>query len=273
MTTSYRQLTFKDVDGLAFAAALGKFKQTNLPEKYITKTVGPLLELFQLSASGRVPQLGSWLVLNGSDSFLNALQKGLYSWFSPTKNHMGFIQAVRNGGNTDVALTAFLMKALQAGRDISGLPLRVAQQIVAAMQELENNIHEHSGAPETGILAYKATPGEFEFVVADRGMGILRSLCRCENYVNLPDEGKALEAALTDGVSRHGPNSSHGHGFRPIFIGLVNLYGELRFRSGDHAITMNGTKPELATAKISQKATLDGFFASIRCHKNPSPFV
>ena len=79
-------------------------------------------------------------------------------------------------------------------------------------------------------------------------------------------KAKALEAALTDGVSRYGPNRNRGHGFRPIFTGLVNLHGELRFRSGDHAITMDGTSPALATSRISQKAPIDGFFASVRCH-------
>ena len=52
------------------------------------------------------------------------------------------------------------------------------------------------------MLACKAEPGAFEFVVADRGIGILRSLRRCDSYAALPDKGKAQEAALTDGISR-----------------------------------------------------------------------
>ena len=161
------------------------------------------------------------------------------------------------------------MTAKRMGREISGLPATVSGQLVATMEELGNNIHEHANAPETGVLAYRAEPGAFEFVVADRGMGILRSLRRCDAYAALPDEGKALAAALTDGISRHGPNSNHGHGFRPIFTGLINLHGELRFRSGDHAIILDGTSPEPATARIIQKAPIDGFFASVRCHASP----
>ena len=95
---------------------------------------------------------------------------------------------------------------------------------------------------------------------------VLRSLRRNAAYAGLQDEGKALEAAMTDGVSRYGPNNNRGYGFRPIFTGLANLHGELRFRSGDHAITMDGTSPALTTSRISQKAPLDGFFASVRCH-------
>ena len=50
---------------------------------------------------------------------------------------------------------------------------------------------------------------------------------------------------------------------------LVNLHGELRFCSGYHAITMEGTSPDLTTARISQKAPIDCFFASVRCHPRP----
>ena len=103
---------------------------------------------------------------------------------------------------------------------------------------------------------------EIAAAAADRGIGILRSLCRCAAYAALLDEGKAL----TDGVSRHGPDSNHGHGFRPIFTSLMNLHGELRFRSGDHAIVMDGASPALATSRITQKAPIDGFFASVRWH-------
>ena len=213
-----------------------------------------------------MPRPGTWLALNGAAPMIAALDQNRESWTAPLNHHAGFIRAVRCGPDGDSRLTGFLMKAKRAGQDVSGLSNSVSGQLVAAMKELENNIHEHADAPETGILAYRAEPGAFEFVVADRGIGVLRSLRRCETYASLPDEGKALQAALTDGVSRHGPDSNHGHGFRPIFTGLMNLHGELRFRSGDHAITMDGTSPGLATARITQKARLDGFFASIRCY-------
>ena len=195
-----------------------------------------------------------------------ALAQDRESWTAPRDQHAGFIRAVGRGPNGDNRLTAFLMRVKQAGQEVSGLPAAVSGQLVAAMEELENNIHEHADAPETGMLAYRAEPGAFELVVADRGIGVLRSLRRCATYAALPDEGKALEAALTDGVSRHGQDSNHGHGFRPIFTGLMNLHGELRFRSGDHAVTMDGTSPTLATSRITQKAPIDGFFASVRCH-------
>lgn len=269
MTETPKQLLFSDVDGLAFAAARGRLDHTKFPSIYVPKQLGPLLELLQLYTSGRMPRPHNCLELDDAEPFAAALEQGEESWIAPAHQYAGFIRAFRNGPDGDSRLTGFLMRAKRVCQDISGLPATVSGQLVAAMEELENNIHEHADAPETGILAYRAEPGIFEFVVADRGIGVLHSLRRCQAYASMSDEGKALEAALTDGVSRHGENSNHGHGFRPIFIGLMNLHGELRFRSGDHAITMDGTSPMLATSRITQKAPIDGFFASVRCHARP----
>lgn len=266
MTAVRKQLLFRDVDGLAFAAAHGNLEDTKLPATYVPHRLGPLLELMQLYAGGRLPRPRKWLVLDGAAPFICALEQAKGSWVSSTQRHSGFIRATRRGAYADSRFTGFLMNAKRAGREVACLPAAASGQLVAAMEELESNIHEHADAPETGILAYRAEPGAFEFVVADRGMGILHSLRRNAAYACLPDEGEALEAALTDGVSRYGPNSNRGYGFRSIFTGLTNLHGELRFRSGDHAITMDGTSPALATSRISQKAPLDGFFASVRCH-------
>ena len=266
MTAVGRQLLFRDVDGLALAAANGKLDETKLPATYVPHRLGPLLELMQLYAGGRMPRPSNWLVLDGASPLVDALEQKEESWVSPRQRYVGFIGAARRGREGDSRFTGFLMNAKRAGNEVAGLPAAVSGQLVAAMEELENNIHEHAGAPDTGILAYRAEPGAFEFVVADRGIGILRSLRRCPAYAVLPDEGRALEAALTDGVSRYGPHSNHGYGFRPIFTGLMNLHGELRFRSGDHAITMDGTSPAIATSRTTQKAAIDGFFASVRCH-------
>ena len=266
MTARRKHLLFSDVDGLAFAAARGRLDPRKLPAAYTPQRLGPLLELLHLSAGGRIPPPGNWLSPNGTAPMMTAVAQGRESWTAPGDEHSGFIRAVRRGPDGGNRLTGFLMKAKRAGRDVSGLPATVAGQLVAAMHELENNIHEHADAPETGILAYKAEPGAFEFVVADRGIGILRSLRRSTAHAALADEGRALETALADGVSRHGPGSNHGHGFRPIFIGLMNLHGELRFRSGDHAITMDGASPTPVTSKITQKAPIDGFFSCVRCH-------
>ena len=269
MTAAHKQLLFSDVDGLAFAAVRGKLDKTMPLPAYEPRQLGPLLELLHLSAGGRLPCPERWLSLNAAASLVSALEQRKDYWVSLAAPRVGFIRTARSRPDGDNLLTSFLMKAKKAGQEVSGLPATVSRQLVAAMRELENNIHEHAEAPETGIIAFKAEAGVFEFVVADHGIGILNSLRRCVTYAELSDDGRALLAALREGVSRYGPNSQRGYGFRPMFIGLVNLRGELRFRSGDHAVTMDGIGPEVTTAKTAQKAPIDGFFASVRCHANP----
>jgi hypothetical protein len=132
------------------------------------------------------------------------------------------------------------------------------------MEELENNIHEHSEAAATGVLAFRAALGVFEFVAADRGIGVLASLRKAQTYSVLTDHGRALQTALSDGASRF-EGSRRGHGFRPIFLGLMNLQGSLRFRSGDHALLMDGTSPSLSISRLAQKPSYDGFFVSVHC--------
>lgn len=261
-----RPLTFSIVDGLAFAAARGRLDATQLPTPYALGNLGPLLELVHLAAGGRLPDPagGGWVDLNGAAPMIAALREKRECWLSSAGRQMGFIRTVRGEPDGDNRLTAFLMDAQRAARDVARQPGTTPGQLVAAMQELESNIHEHSNAPDTGLLAFRAAPGEFEFVAGDRGIGILASFQSSSTYASLLDHGMALELALTDGISRFGEDKGRGHGFRPIFLGLVNLWGSLRFRSGDHALTMDGTSPDLTTAQLAQKPTIDGFFASVR---------
>lgn len=261
-------LTFAAVDGLGFAAAAGRLEAANKTERYAPASLGPLLELLHLAAGGRLPSAvaRASLAENGAGLMISALQDGRECWINPRNRRIGFVRAIRRGhDDQDCVLTSFLMDAQRAAREVAGLPGTTPGQLVAAMQELESNIHEHSDAADTGLLAFRATQGAFEFVAADRGIGILKSLQRCPALAALQDHGNAIQAALSDGTSRFGADSRRGHGFRPIFLGLANLRGSLRFRSGDHALLIDGTSPNLATAQLAQKPWIDGFLASVRC--------
>ena len=183
---------------------------------------------------------------------------------------MGVVRAVRRVPNGNERWTSFLMDAQRAARNITKLPGLTPGQLVASMEELENNIHEHCCAADTGLVAFFGRKSHFEFVVADLGVGVLNSLQSSAQHVNLADHGKALELALTDGVSRYGDNTQRGYGFRPIFVGLVNLQVSLRFRSGDHALTMDGSNPNLGSSQLAQKADIGGFFVSVSCHASSS---
>ena len=205
----------------------------------------------------------NWLSPNGLADFIRAWSDGQRQWLSRT-SHFGFIRTREESETWRIESTGFLMKVQRAARGISKLSGSVPGQMAAAIQELEGNIQEHSGAASTGVLVFRATTNVFEFVVADRGIGILASLRSSPTYHGLCDYGSALELALTDGASRF-CDPRRGHGFRPLFQGLTDLNGYLRFRTGDGAIVMDGTAPTLAVAQISQKPSLKGFFASVRC--------
>jgi hypothetical protein len=263
-----RPLKFTAVDELGFAVASGQLVLKNLPARYVVTRLGPLFELLSFVEGRRLPLelIQNWLVPNGAERMLAAWHASSERWTS-RDGRLGFIRTHRTGPNADTFMTAFLMNAKKAARDVSELPETTAGQLAAAMEEMENNIHEHSDAPDSGIAAFRAMPGVFEFIVADRGIGILESLRTCPDFSGLNDHGKALQSALDDGTSRFGKSAGRGHGFRPIFLGLMNLFGSLRFRSGDHALIMDGTTPTLSTAQLAQKPPIDGFFASVICRK------
>ncbi len=260
MSAAPEPLTFTAVDGLlGFASSAGHLNSARLSVRYTPHRLGPLLEFLYLVAGNRLSgaAVSNLLAPNGAAPMIAALQEGRERWASSDNRRMGFIRAVRLAPDGDEHLTAFLMDAQRAGRDVAKLPGTTPGQLVAAMQELENNIHEHSEAAETGLLAYRAAPGIFEFVAADRGIGILASLRRSPEFASLTDHGRAIESALADGTSRFGMNMGRGNGFRPIFLGLLNLQGSLRFRSGDHALLMDGTSPQLSTARQSDAGRQD----------------
>lgn len=166
----------------------------------------------------------------------------------------GFVLTQRNAELDDqTAWMGFCLKFRQAA-ELAGLHIKTARGVTGAFQELESNIHMHSRRSHDGVVGYRATQGEFEFVIADSGIGALASLRENPTYADLHDHGRALELALTDGVSRFSVDSGHGVGFRDLFIGLANLNGELRFRSGDHALTIDGRGPSLVSRRLTQKA-------------------
>lgn len=149
---------------------------------------------------------------------------------------------------------------------VAGLARGLAAGLMGALGELLDNVFEHSGRPESGVVAYAASDGAFEFVVADVGRGVLASLRENPDFAGLSDSGTALRVAVSDGVSRHARSSGHGYGIGQLFRALAHNSAELRFRSGDHALRLWGDAPSLAGhVELAQKAWLDGLAVSVRC--------
>ena len=266
MTTQTKPLSFHEIDDLGFAALSSRLNISNLPASYRSFSLGPLMELLHLVGAGLLPDplAGKWLALNGAAALVNAIQGGHDYWVCTKTGRMGTLRTARSGASADDQLTAFLMHAKRAAKEVAKLPGSTPGQLAAALGEMESNIHEHSKSPSTGILAFRATKGVFEFVAADHGIGVLASLQSNSDFADLADHGQALQLALSEGVSRFGASSSRGHGFRPLFLGLMNLQGFLRFRSGNQALILDGSSVNLATAGVLQKPPVDGFFVSVQ---------
>jgi hypothetical protein len=256
---------FSALDDLAFAAGLGRLNGRT-PPRMTAVSLSPVVEMAHLARAGVLPapDKADWLVLDGLAVLYRAVLGGRFRWICPDGHRIGFLRTRRQPADDDKELLGFCFAARQAAA-MAGFSARTAQQLAAAISELHSNIYEHSGASGTGLIAFRAGVSSFEFVVSDRGVGILETLQTCSAYSHLADHGNALMLALADGVSRYGPNTGHGFGFRPIFSGLANLKGLLRFRSGDHALTLDGTCPLATTAKPAQKMAISGFIVSVTC--------
>jgi hypothetical protein len=138
--------------------------------------------------------------------------------------HRGFLRTVFDPLKVrdDPERTQFLMAARKSAEAV-GFPGATAQSLAAAIREMESNVHEHSERASTGIIVFQARPSDFEFVVADAGIGILATLREALEFRHLSDHGQALHAALQEGVSRYGRSADRGNGFRDLFRGLADL--------------------------------------------------
>ena len=262
-------LTFAALDGLAFAAARNRLGALPAGTVYAGRALGPFLELSQLAGAGLLPRPGDapWLAPGSLHAFDAALRSGRKQWICPDGASAGFFRMGAEWSEDNTPWIGFQLAAQKAAAAM-GFHRRTAAQFVAALGEMFSNVHEHSGAPSSGIAAFVGGRDAFEFAVADSGIGVRDSLRSCKNYADLTDDGKALRLALTDGVSRFGSQSGRGKGFRPIFVGLANLSGALRFRSGDHALVIDGQKIGNMSAVTAQKVHLPGFLASVSCLLN-----
>jgi hypothetical protein len=255
-------LTFAALDGIAFAASRDRL--CDVPQ-YVADELGPLIEMVQLARTGLLPPPSSapWLRSNGTEAVLRAAVGGPERWSSPHGSGSGFFRC--DVLQTEPARwTSFKLDAHKAAL-AAGFPSQAVSRLLGAMGEIADNVLEHSDAAPTGFIVFCGRPGSFEFAVADDGIGVLASLRSNQQYAHLADDGDALQCALTDGESRFGKAAQRGTGFSTLFRSLVNMNASLRFRSGDHALSIHGKSPTLVNAHVARKPYAAGFMTSVRC--------
>ena len=268
LMTAPHRLDFALLDDVSLAVQRKDFDASAILQRLEIERIGPLVELLILSRNPSRTSLS--LVPLPSTKLLSFLRKAIRSECSfgrcSNDEKAGFILTTRNPRADDpVMWTAFCLSAQQGAID-SGLAQEQAKGLVGAMREIEENIHLHSQRTHDGLVAYRATRDEFEFVVADSGIGALASLRQSPDYEHVTDPGIAIQVALKDGESRLKYKSEgHGYGFRQLFVGLANLNASLRFRSDDHSLTINGDSPVLMAMHLGQTSRLQGFFVNVVC--------
>lgn len=156
---------------------------------------------------------------------------------------------------------AFCLRLMYAGME-AGLSKEFSQALAGTFEEMTGNLQEHSEAPQSGLVGYRYGVGEFEYVVADAGIGVLKSLKRHPDYSCLADSGEALETAVGSGESRHGRRQLRGFGFNKLMYNIAQRNSYLRFRSGDHSYSIDGTRPT-PLKKTQHCARFPGFLISV----------
>lgn len=260
--------SFEAVDDLLWQAAAGRLPKLGRVALVRSGRIGPLVELALASLASPAAYGALAVQPPAFHQIVAALRErtisgvgardraGVFplSRFDPeaeTEDRLAWEQWAKHAENAAVA--AGLAKGLVGG-------------LMGALGELQDNVFEHSNRAESGVIAYAAGDGAFEFVVADGGRGVLASLRENPEFAGIEDSGTALRAAASDGASRFPRSTGHGYGIGKLFRALAHDAAELRFRSGDHALRLWGDAPSLTgQVELAQKAWLDGLTISVRC--------
>ena len=176
---------------------------------------------------------------------------------------LGFLsfQGCQELEEADKELTSFIDDACAKCEEI-GIPKKMAQASTGALEEMSNNAVAHSMKLQSTVIGFRAQRHLFEFVTFDAGIGILASLKHEGFHASLADEAEALELAITDGVSCHGPGKGHGNGFRQIFNMPNNHAGYFWLHSGEHALVVDGGTLDRPEAHIRQLNQARGVLVS-----------
>jgi hypothetical protein len=194
---------------------------------------------------------------------LSAVAKRRPFWLdSPNDLKAGFVRVWRKWDDTEDATWIAFLEAFTRGAQQCGLYKSTVEQIAGAMKELEDNVHDHSGKARSGMIAFAMRPGSLEFVVVDRGMGVLASLRRSGDMAAVSDHGAALQAAVRSGASRYGTGSGYGQGFNRMILGLADTRALVRFRSGDSLLELDGRSEGSMPARLVPKAFGNGFLVA-----------
>lgn len=260
--------SFDIVDDLLWQAAAGRLPNLGTITLVRSGRIGPLVELAMAAATVADAYCSVVVEPPVFHQVDRALREGSISG-AGARDRAGVFPLARmnpDGGDAERLAWEQWIKHAENAAVAAGLARGLVNGLMGALGELQDNVFEHSGRPESGVVAYAASDGAFEFVVADGGRGVLASLRENPEFSLLADSGTALRIAASDGASRHARSTGHGYGIGQLFRALAHDAAELRFRSGDYALRLWGDAPSLTgQIELAQKARLDGLAITVRC--------
>jgi anti-sigma regulatory factor (Ser/Thr protein kinase) len=163
---------------------------------------------------------------------------------------------------------AFTIRFARSAQGV-GLDRLIAGGLRGALLEMAENAVLHAQTDSPILVGYRVLDGFAQFCVADVGIGVLSSLQSCPDYSHLRYDNAAIKEALRDGVSCMGRNRG-GMGFREIFKALSAQWGQLRFRSGQGCLMMDGTDLDCDHFTEDFVTQLPGFQVTVSCRTGSS---
>lgn len=237
-------------------------------ERASTFRIGPLVEYVSYEHSSIDQYLNSHLSNQVVNAFIQASK--LSSLMQAAKDSslqakkVEFFRSPQIKSQYDDGRWIAFCRRLEDAGIKAGLSKEFSQGLAGTFGEMTSNILEHSENPESGIVGYSWREREFEYVVADAGIGVLESLRQHPDYDWLVDSGQALETAVQDGESRFGHKGGRGTGFHLLLCNIADRNSYLRFRSGDHSYVLDGTHGT-PRKEIRPGFPFQGFLISIVC--------
>lgn len=161
----------------------------------------------------------------------------------------------------------FLQRFERSAKSV-GFNEKSAMELLSAFGEISENAILHSQSTMPPIMGYAVKEGEVLFSVADLGIGVRASLGKNPRYADLPNDIDAIQLAIQTGVTSD-VTGSGGYGFHSVFKSLAEQWGELRLRSGNGCIAMDGTGVDADDCRRSYPPALKGFQVSVCCRMTP----
>lgn len=256
-------LTFALLDSLSSSPIA---KDSSLTKDTIVKRIGPLVEFAYLDYPNAITRLSSPNHSQEINSLQAALDKSGISRFQTTTsldpNKFEFMRGFQSLAEADDLRWMMFCKRLENAAASVGLGGSLSKALAGTVEEMTSNVLEHSEHAETSLVGYRCSQREFEYVVADSGIGVLQSRRKNSYYSHLEDSREALETAVQEGESRRGHYLGHGLGFRDLLNNIANRDSYLRFRSGNYALVIDGTQsPPVWETRACQ--SIAGFLISI----------